>query len=255
MHLIPCHQSLSEQQGQDCHFVHYDSIAVIYIFSTLQVASACFLKAVEYGPGLIVHCREDMTILEQFLARLVYSIDVHPHRASNLLHMNSFVALRRIFDGLIHFPCTNRDITEISIAILVIVRCIHGIPIASSLSGIGSGFGTTHWSTCEMEMYKGSIKHVMANLVVVVHGSNKVRAYMALAVEGLKPSKGLDIRVLLQLRVPSYSVTGIFVDPVLDFNFSGAVVNLVCDVRRLLGLVADLADEYHLDDKLERAAN
>lgn len=103
---------------------------------------------------------------------------------------------------------------------------------------------------CEIQMHGRGLEQVAADLVVIRDGPYDLRADMLLIVErlelaphpcvaildqpGFLPARRLP--VLLALRV-------VRVDPLLDLDGAGAVVELVGDVRGLRGDVADLRYE------------
>lgn len=93
----------------------------------------------------------------------------------------------------------------------------------------------------------------MRDLHLVRHGPDDVRAYVPLVVEGFQAAP--DARPLVGdqggfATAAGGAVAGVVgVDPLLDFDDAGAVVELVGGVCWLGGDVADLSDEGYLEGR------
>lgn len=87
---------------------------------------------------------------------------------------------------------------------------------------------------------------MIVDLVEVRHRPDNVRTDMALIGEALQASPHAHMRVQLELGVGV--VLLVHVDPLLDFDLAGAVVDLERDVGGLRVDVADLSHERDLRD-------
>lgn len=88
---------------------------------------------------------------------------------------------------------------------------------------------------------------MVVDLVEVGDGADDVGADVALVGEGLEATPDADVGVHLAARVRGL-VLLVDVDPLLDLNLAGAVVDLKGDIGGLGLDVADLPDECDLGD-------
>ena len=92
----------------------------------------------------------------------------------------------------------------------------------------------------------GSLEHVVVDLVEIGNRTDNVGTDMALVGEGLETAPDADIGVLLVPRVSIVRL--VHVDPLLDLDLAGAVVDLECNVCRLRVHSSDLSDKCDLGD-------
>jgi hypothetical protein len=90
------------------------------------------------------------------------------------------------------------------------------------------------------------LEQVVVDLIEVGDGPDDVRADVALVGEGLEAAPDADVRVQLEARLGV--VLLVSVDPLLDLDLAGAVVDLEGDVCGLRVDAADLADKGDLRD-------
>ena len=88
---------------------------------------------------------------------------------------------------------------------------------------------------------------MIVHLVEVGHGSDNMCSYVPLVGErlGTAPNAHMRIQLISWILI----VLLIYVDPLLDFNLAGTVVNLECNVCGLWVYAADLADKCDLSDE------
>lgn len=142
--------------------------------------------------------------------------------------------------------------------LVVAAGLLHGLLLAVRVRRGGSGAGVRGEllgrPAREVEVHGRGFEQVVGDFVLVVDGADDVRADVALVVEGFHAAPDAGPLADLQLALAGDGVAelvvlgGVGVDPLLDLDGAGAVVELVGHVRGLGGDVADLANEGDLRD-------
>lgn len=103
------------------------------------------------------------------------------------------------------------------------------------------------WASGKVQMHISRLQKMHRHLIHIRDRANKMTPHMTLIIEALHATKHSAIASLFQsLHLWVWWRLG--VEPLLDFNEAGAVVQLVGCVCGLLCKAADLADEGHLLD-------
>lgn len=166
--------------------------------------------------------------------------------------MESLVVLWFVLQGVIHLSCQMTELwhglSMVAWLLLRVFICRSVGPIRLADSG-----ELLRWTQSKVEVHICGLQQVVADLILVHDGPNHMGLDVFPAVVFLefapysRPFAGLEtfhaqiVALVVQLSV-------FHVAPDLDFDDASAVVDLVGDMRRLLGDVADLANQGDMVD-------
>lgn len=161
--------------------------------------------------------------------------------------MDTFIATRCVVHKVEHLlgkPTAaselSRRLARVAASIVIVATTIHEHAISVS---IGATL-TTERALGEIEMNICSLEHVVVDLVEIRHRSDNMSSDVSLVVEGLETTPDTNVR--LQLETGISIVLLVDIDPLLDLNHTGSVIDVEGDICRLRLDLANLSDECDL---------
>lgn len=174
--------------------------------------------------------------------------------------MHALVPTRRLGQALVHALGTRPTRSQLRIALAAAARAIRvhkhavtttttttrRVPVNAAAGPVGPVLRGSRVALGEVEVDVGRLEHVVVDLVEVVDGADEVGADVPLLVEGLEAAP--HAHVLVE-GVPGLGVLLLVgVDPLLDVDDAGAVVDPVRDVGGLRVHLPHLPDDGDLGD-------
>ena len=198
---------------------------------------------------MFINSREDQPSRKQLIARSRYISNWKIQLRRNKLDVQPLITLRLIAEQVINPPCSRTHSRKCRI----LRRSIITHSTHSRICPLHTSSSTARRPTSKEKMHSGRLEEMTMQLIDILQRPNTVRTNISLIPKRLQFPE--DLRISVQLNLILSRGTGAFgfigihvigcrrVNPLLDFDFAGSIVDLVCDVCGLRGNVADLADE------------